>query len=143
VPGSTSDLVQLLKEITLPSLSSSGYQSIIILSLRMFHSVILMMATALLLPAPVAGGLFPRALSVSDQQAERELARFQEEECKHPEFMHSESRSLANTCDEDYVSTSCILIFFGGDDFIDAYEGCGALFKETDEFCDHPTFGNI
>jgi hypothetical protein len=111
----------------------------------MFRSLILMMAaSAFLLPAPVAGGLFTRVLSISDQQVERELARFQEEEYVHPEFMqHSATRSLAPACAEGYASTCMVAALFSGEEDIGAYEGCGFLGKETDNFCEDSTYGKI
>jgi hypothetical protein len=101
----------------------------------MFRSVILMMATVLLLPAPVAGGLFPRVHSVSDQWAGRELARFQEEEYMNPEFMHLEIR-LLESCDNN--ADSCVF-----DLSAPLYSGCGSFYKETNLFCVDPLFGNV
>jgi hypothetical protein len=124
------------------NLSSSGSQIRITQSLKrmVFRSVILMMATALLLPSvPVTGSLFPRTLSVSDQQAELQLARFQDEEYLHPEFMHhSEIRSLVEACAED---NSCFTDLSFGDGI---YSGCGFFYTEkSGEYCEDETFGKI
>jgi hypothetical protein len=77
-------------------------------------TILILAATALLLPAPVAGG-------------------------QHPEFMRWESRSLTSACTEDYAEYCFSQAILGED----TYSGCGAFAKESGDFCEDALLGKI